>query len=89
MSHERNGNGRVGESPERLVVVRVDEAVEPRLTARTSISYQSPPQSHEPAMALVALLLGCTGDPAGHQERWMAPIAGGRRVVTLSQEPAP
>jgi hypothetical protein len=88
MSQERNGNGRVGESLERLVVVRVEETVEPRLTARTGMSYQSPPQPREQAMALVRLLLDCAGDPAGDQERWTAPIAGGRRVITLSGESA-
>ena len=86
MSHQQNGNGRVSGSPERLVVVRVEETIEPQLTARTGTSYQSPPQTREHAMTLVRLLLGCTADPAGGSDRWTAPIAGGRRVVTLSEE---
>ena len=86
MSHETNGNGRVGDGRERLVVVRVEDAIEPKLTARTGASYESPPQTREQAMTLVRLLLGCASEPDGEDGRWTAPIAGGRRVVTLSEE---
>ena len=86
MSHETNGNGRVRDVPGRLVVVRVEDAIEPKLTARTGASYESPPQPREQAMTLVRLLLGCAIDPDGDVARWTAPIAGGRRVVTLSEE---
>ena len=86
MSHETNGNGRVGDVRERLVVVRVEDAIEPKLTARTGASYESPPQTREQAMTLVRLLLGCAIGPDGQVGRWTAPIAGGRRVVTLSEE---
>ena len=86
MSHQQNGNGRVSGSPEQLVVVRVEETIEPQLTARTGTSYLSPPQTREQALTLVRLLLGCAADPADDQERWTAPIAGGRRMVTLSAE---
>lgn len=86
MSHAPNCNGRVGE-PERLVVVRVEDTIEPRLTAHEGSSYQSPPQAREQAMTLVRLLLG--RDPAGGEFRWTAPIAGGRRLVTLTEGPIP
>jgi hypothetical protein len=86
MTHERNSNGHARELRERLVVVRVEDAIEPRLTARTGVSYESPPQPREQAMTLVRLLLGCADGPAGHSQRWTAPIAGGRRMVTLIEE---
>jgi len=86
MTDRSNGNGRADFPPDRLVVVRVEDAVEPRLTARAAASYESPPQTREQAMTLVYLLLGCAADPAGECERWTAPIAGGRRVVSLSEE---
>ena len=38
-------------------------------------------------MTLVRLLLGRAGEPPNGGERWAAPIAGGRRVVTLTEEP--
>jgi hypothetical protein len=75
-----NGNGCVAGSPERLVVVRVEDAINPTLTARQGAAYESPPQPREQAMTLVRLLLGCFGEPRGGQQRWTAPIAGGRRV---------
>jgi hypothetical protein len=87
MSHRLNGDRLVGEPIEQLVVVRVHDAIEPKLTARIGASYESPPQTREQAMTLVRLLLGCAGDPDGDEKRWSAPIAGGRRVVTLREEP--
>jgi hypothetical protein len=69
------------------VVVRVEEAIEPRLTPRSGASYESPPQTREQALTLVRLLLGWAEDPAGDQERWTAPIAGGRRLGTITEEP--
>jgi hypothetical protein len=89
MTHQLNGNGLVADVPERLVVVRVEDAIEPKLTARTGASYESPPQTREQAMTLVRLLLGCVGDPYCEAHRWVAPIAGGRRVVTVTEECAP
>lgn len=89
MSHEANGNGRAGDVPGRLVVVRVEDAIEPRLTARVGASYESPPQPREQAMTLVRLLLGRATALDGEHSRWTTPIAGGRRVVTLSEEGAP
>ncbi len=85
MSAPANGHGRALAEP--LVIVRVEDAIEPALTGRPGASYQSPPQPHEQAMALVWLLLGCASEPLGGDGRWVAPIAGGRRVVTVTREP--
>jgi hypothetical protein len=84
MTEHANGNGHAGEL-ERLVVVRVEDTIEPTLTEQTGGRYQSPPQSHEQAMALVRVLLGRPPD-GDRARRWTAPIAGGRRVVTLTEE---
>jgi hypothetical protein len=88
MSHQQNGNGPPDDAVRaRLVVVRVQDTIEPKLTALTGMSYQSPPQSREQAMTLVRLLLGCSEDPPGEEQCWTAAIAGGRRVVTLTEGP--
>jgi hypothetical protein len=87
MSTDPKGNGHVEQVSQRLVVVRVEDAIEPKLTARSGASYESPPQPREQAMTLVRLLLGCAADPDGAALRWTAPIAGGRRVITLVEEP--
>ena len=84
MSQQTNGNGHAGEF-ERLVVVRVEDTIEPALTEQAGGRYQSPPQTHEQAMALVRLVLGRVPDADGSL-RWTAAIAGGRRVVTLTEE---
>ncbi len=84
MSQRANGHGHVDEV-DRLVIVRVEDTVEPRLTEQTGGRYQSPPQTREQAMALVRLLLGRAPDANGSQQ-WTAPIAGGRRLVTLTEE---
>jgi hypothetical protein len=81
MTTNTNENGR---APEGLVVVRVEELVDPGLTGRDGVAYQSPPQSREQAMALVRLLLGRAGGLPNGTGRWVAPVAGGRRVITLS-----
>jgi hypothetical protein len=86
MSQQANGNGRVGESCARLVVVRVEETIEPELGGHAGGSYESPPQTHEQAMALVRLLLGGAAADANGERRWTASIAGGRRVVSLTEE---
>jgi hypothetical protein len=87
MNHKLNGDGRVDTAPDRLVVVRVEEAIEPQLTPRGGTRYQSPPQTREQALTLVRLLLGWTEDPHFEQERWTAPIVGGRRLVSITDEP--
>ena len=55
------------------------------MTEQPGGTYQSPPQTREQAMALVRLVLGRVPDPDGSL-RWTAAIAGGRRVVTLTEE---
>jgi hypothetical protein len=87
MSPEPNGNGHIGDVSGRLVIVRVEDAIEPELTGHAGATYVSPPQPREQAMTLVRLLLASAGDAPGDGARWAAPIAGGRRVVTLSEEP--
>jgi len=84
MSQQANGNGHAGEV-ERLMVVHVEDTIEPALTEQTGGRYQSPPQTQEQAMALVRLVLGRVPDAHG-SPRWTAAIAGGRRVVTLTEE---
>ena len=86
MSQQANGNGRAGESFARLVVVRVEDTIEPELAGHTGGSYESPPQSHEQAIALVRLLLGRAATDGNGARQWAASIAGGRRVVTLTEE---
>jgi hypothetical protein len=84
MTVDTNANGRAPGTVAALVVVRVEEVVDLALTGRDGVAYESPPQSREQAMALVRLLLGCAGEPPNGTERWVAPVAGGRRVITLS-----
>ena len=86
MSDQANGNGRAGGSLDGLVVVRVKDTIEPRLTGHTGGSYESPPQTREQAMALVRLLLGRAAAGADGERQWTASIAGGRRVVTLAED---
>jgi len=66
MTTNGNGNGRAAGAVEALVVVRVEEAIDPALAGRQGAAYESPPQSREQAMALVRLLLG---GPWGHELR--------------------
>ena len=84
MTGGANGNGHAGEI-ERLVVVRVEDTIEPALTERTGAQYESPPHTREQAMTLVRVVLGRVPDADGSL-RWTAAIAGGRRVVTLTEE---
>ena len=51
MTGRANGNGHAGEF-ERLVVVRVEDTIEPALTQQAGARYQSPPQTQEQAMTL-------------------------------------
>lgn len=87
MTGRANGNGHAGEF-ERLVVVQVEDTIEPALAGQTGGRYQSPPQTREQAMALVRMVLGRSPDGDGRQQ-WTAPIAGGQRVVTLTVETQP
>ena len=72
--------------PVSLVVVRVEEAIDCALAGRQRLGYQSPPQEPEEAMALVAILLGRPADPEEGRDHWVVPIAGGRRVITVTEE---
>ena len=83
MTEHLNGNGQAG-VPERLVVVRVEDAIEPKLTARTGASYESPPQPREQAMMLVRLLLGCDSSPAGESLEHRSPAGAGRSCCARS-----
>jgi hypothetical protein len=85
MSRQANTNGGETGPADRFVVVRVEDANEPTLAGHPGGSYQSPPQSHEQGMALVRLLLGGAIDPECNRQ-WTAPIPGGRRVVTLTED---
>ena len=69
-----------------LVVVRVEEAIDCALAGRQRLGYQSPPQEPEEAMALVAVLLGRPADPEEGRDQWVVPIAGGRRVITVTEQ---
>jgi hypothetical protein len=87
MSQQVNSNGHARRL-EQFVVVRVEDTIEPALTEQMGGRYESPPQTREQAMALVRLLLGrFVHEDGGHQ--WTAPIAGGRRVVTVTVEMKP
>jgi hypothetical protein len=86
MSQRANGNGRAGGSFARLVVVPVEDTLEPELAGHTGGSYESPPQTHEQAMAVIRLLLGRAASDGDGKQHWTASIAGGRRVVTLTEE---
>ncbi len=86
MTANAEGNGRPQEAVDWLVIVRVEEVIDLTLTGREGLAYESPPQSREQAMALVRLLLGCSGEPSNGAERWVAPVAGGRRVITVTGE---
>ena len=69
-----------------MVVVTVTETVVSALTGHDGCRYVSPPQTREQAMTLARLLLGHVGVPDGDPQQWIAAVAGGRRVVTLSEE---
>jgi hypothetical protein len=69
-----------------LVVVRVEDAIDSRLAGHSGAVYESPPQTREQALALVELLLGCRVDSESSEQQWVAAVAGGRRIVTVTQE---
>ena len=68
-----------------LVIVRVEDAIDATLIGRTGVSYESPPQTREQAMALVGVLLGSQSYETNGEPRWVTAIAGGRRTVTVEQ----
>lgn len=85
MSSQPQANGWVVAPGASLVIVRVEDSIDPRLTGRTGGAYQSPPQTPEQAMALVRLLVGGHGRQVNGESRWVTAIAGGRRTVTVEQ----
>jgi hypothetical protein len=68
---------------EQLLIVRVEDQINPTLAGRAGASYDSPPQPPEQALTLVGLLLGWSPEPLDGQTRWRCAIAGGTRTVTL------
>ena len=82
MTRERTATAASRARPAR--VVRVRDTISPTLAGRTGVSYQSPPQPREEALAWCGCCSAATRtQPAS---RWTCPIAGGQRTVTL--EPA-
>ena len=70
MSSQPQPNGRAVAAGASLVVVCVEDSIDPKLTGRTGGAYQSPPQTPEQAMALVRLLLGGHGHQPNGESRW-------------------
>jgi hypothetical protein len=68
---------------QQLLVVRVEDQINPTLAGRAGVSYDSPPQPPEQARTLLRLLLGWSTEPLDGQTRWRCAIAGGTRTVTL------
>jgi len=66
-----------------LVVLTVTETVVAALTGRDGCRYTSPPQTREQAAELACLLLGRDLGQLDGESRWQAPIAGGRRTVSI------
>jgi hypothetical protein len=66
-----------------LLVVRVEDQINPTLAGRAGASYDSPPQPPEQARTLVRLLLGWATEPLDGQTHWRCAVAGGTRTVTL------
>ena len=76
-------SGQMRMDRDRLLVVRVEDQINPTLTGRSGVSYDSPPQPPDQALVLVRLLLGCPTEALDGQTRWRCPLAGGTRTVTL------
>lgn len=83
MISQPQANGSVDAAGAFLVIVRVEDAIDSRLTGRSDGLYESPPQTPEQAMALVRLLAGGQSYQGNGQSRWVTAIAGGRRTVTV------
>jgi hypothetical protein len=67
-----------------LSVVEVHETIAEALTGYGGEVYVSPPQGREPALELVALMLGGSTHANGEPDRvWRHAIAGGQRSVRL------
>lgn len=68
--------------PPALVSVHVREDINPALAGHDGIVYVTPPQPIPAALELVTLLLG--RPIRDGEDRWVRPIAGGRRTITLT-----
>jgi hypothetical protein len=70
---------------ETLYVVCVRDAINGELADHNGCAYRSPPQAHDDALALIALLLGgrLRAAPAA-PATWTVAVAGGRRTITLT-----
>jgi hypothetical protein len=73
----------IGTDREQLLVVRVEDQINPTLAGWAGASYDSPPQPPEQALTLVGLLLGWSTQALDGQTRWRCAVAGGTRTVTL------
>jgi hypothetical protein len=78
-----HGDGRHGELGQELVVLYVQDEINPVLTGHGGSQYESPPQPRQQALTLARVLLGYTGGELNGDETWSCPIAGGRRTVAL------
>jgi hypothetical protein len=78
-----SGPAPIGADREQLLVVRVEDQINPRLAGWAGASYDSLPQPPEQARTLVGLLLGRSTEPLDGQTRWRCAVAGGTRTVTL------
>lgn len=85
MSTVAQANGRASAEAASLIIVRVEDVIDPTLAGRTGCVYQSPPQSREQAPELVRLLLGWRSEQPDGELRWVAAVAGGRRTVTVER----
>jgi hypothetical protein len=72
-------------------VVAVRDKIDPQLAGTGPREYTSPPQSRDQAMELVQLLLGCPAIPPAidGSVRWVRPVAGGQRTITLTATTEP
>ena len=69
-------------------VVTVRDDVDARIAGHHGGSYTSPPQPHEQALALAALL-GAGAAAGDGRGRWTVAVPGGRRTITLTPAHGP
>lgn len=67
-------------------VVEAEDRFAPGLTERVDRTYASPPQRHEDALALAAMLLDAGAGLTGTGP-WQRALAGGRRIVRVVEAP--
>jgi hypothetical protein len=83
MSTRPNGDRDVTYVLGPLVIVCVEDTIDPALSGHAGDVYHSPPQSPEQALALVRLLVGHPVDVLEAGASWRVAVAGGRRIVTV------